>query len=136
MERDRSPFLDVPVDERLAENSWCFAILDAHPVSPGHTLVIPHRLITTWFEATGEEWRAGLDLVDVIRADLDRRLAPDGYNVGFNAGRAAGQTVFHAHLHVIPRFEGDVPDPAGGVRHAVMGRGHYDASSLGHPAES
>ncbi|PMC75294.1 HIT family protein [Brachybacterium sp. UMB0905] len=62
-----------------------------------------------------------------MKEELDVALAPDGYNVGFNAGEAAGQTVFHAHIHVIPRFEGDVENPVGGVRHAVVGRGHYDA---------
>jgi len=65
------------------------------------------------------------ELVVAVRDQLDRLYHPDGYNVGFNDGVAAGQTTFHAHLHVIPRFDGDVTSPAGGVRHAVIGRGHY-----------
>ena len=121
-----SPFLAVPAQQHLAGNDLCFAIRDAHPVSPGHALVIPRRPVVTWFEATPEEWRAALDLVESLKASLDRELRPDGYNVGFNAGEAAGQTVFHAHLHLIPRFDGDVEDPTGGVRHAVVGRGRYE----------
>lgn len=124
-----SPFLAVPVERRIVQNDLAFAINDANPVSPGHTLIIPIRQIETWFDATVEEWAAALELVNHVKAKLDADHAPDGYNVGFNAGRAAGQTVFHAHLHVIPRFAGDVEDPTGGVRHAVVGRGHYDQSS-------
>ena len=121
-----SPFLAVPAQQHLAGNDLCFAIRDAHPVSPGHALVIPRRPVVTWFEATPEEWRAALDLIESLKAALDRDLRPDGYKVGFNAGEAAGQTVFHAHLHLIPRFDGDVEDPTGGVRHAVVGRGRYE----------
>lgn len=73
-------------------------------------------------------WEAALDLLEVLKSALDDEFSPDGYNVGFNAGRAAGQTVFHAHLHLIPRFDGDVEDPVGGVRHAVVGRGRYDVA--------
>ncbi|RRR20585.1 HIT family protein [Brachybacterium paraconglomeratum] len=101
--------------------------IEANPVSPGHSLVIPVREITTWFDATLEEWESALRIVAAVKEQLDEALAPDGYNVGFNAGQAAGQTVFHAHIHVIPRFAGDVENPVGGVRHAVVGRGHYDA---------
>ena len=126
MASQSSPFLAVPAEQHLAGNDLCFALRDAHPVSPGHALVIPRRLVVTWFEATPEEWRAALDLIESLKAALDRDLRPDGYNVGFNAGRAAGQTVFHAHLHIIPRFDGDVEDPTGGVRHAVVGRGRYE----------
>ena len=128
MDAETSPFLAVPREEHLAGNDLCFAIRDVHPVSPGHTLIIPWRTVETWFEAAREEWRAALDLMDQVRAALDEELAPDGYNVGFNAGRAAGQTIPHAHLHLIPRSHGDVENPIGGVRHAVVGRGHYDVT--------
>ncbi|UEJ83434.1 HIT family protein [Brachybacterium halotolerans subsp. kimchii] len=121
-----SVFLEVPAEERVAQNSLVFALRDTHPVSPGHTLIIPFRPIVTWFDAAAREWAAAWDLVDRCKDELDSALAPDGYNVGFNAGRAAGQTVPHAHLHLIPRFAGDVQNPAGGVRHAVIGRGFYE----------
>lgn len=134
MDAETSPFLAVPREQHVARNALCFALRDAHPVSPGHSLVIPHRPVVTWFEATREEWSAALDLLEVLKGALDDEFSPEGYNVGFNAGRAAGQTVFHAHLHLIPRFDGDVEDPVGGVRHAVVGRGRYDVpppSTLG-----
>ncbi|ROR28801.1 diadenosine tetraphosphate (Ap4A) HIT family hydrolase [Curtobacterium sp. JUb34] len=120
-----SVFEQVPPAQWVADDEFVFAILDAHPVSPGHTLVIPKRRITSWFDATGGELAAMTRMVALLKARLDEQHHPDGYNVGFNDGSSAGQTVFHAHLHVIPRFAGDVPAPAGGVRHAVIGRGHY-----------
>ncbi len=123
-----SPFLAVPPTEWVASNAWAFALRDRYPVSPGHTLVIPRRLVATWFEATPEEQRALFDLVDEVKRRLDEELAPDGYNVGFNVGEAAGQTVFHLHVHVIPRFRGDVADPRGGVRHVIPGKGNYLAA--------
>jgi superfamily II DNA or RNA helicase/diadenosine tetraphosphate (Ap4A) HIT family hydrolase/HKD family nuclease/SOS-response transcriptional repressor LexA len=110
----------------VAENGLSFAIRDAFEVSPGHTLVIPKRLVATWFDATLEEQRALMELVDVVKRDLDmRNPRPDGYNVGFNAGVAAGQTVMHLHVHVIPRYLGDMEDPRGGVRHVIPDKGNY-----------
>jgi superfamily II DNA or RNA helicase/diadenosine tetraphosphate (Ap4A) HIT family hydrolase len=124
-ETQESPFLRVPDSERLAKNDLAFAIRDQYPVSPGHTLVIPLRVVATWFEATLEEQRAIWNLVDEVKTRLDAELHPDGYNVGFNAGAAAGQTVMHLHVHVIPRFAGDMDDPRGGVRHVIPSRGNY-----------
>ncbi|MBI3726265.1 DEAD/DEAH box helicase family protein [bacterium] len=121
-----SPFLEVPRSNWVVANALAFAIRDRFPVSPGHTLVIPHRLVASWFEATPEEKSAILDLVDHVKRDLDAGPAPpDGYNVGFNAGEAAGQTVMHLHVHVIPRYRDDVDDPRGGVRHVIPSRGNY-----------
>ena len=120
-----SVFKQIPREEWIAENALVFAIRDAHPVSPGHALVIPKRVVASWFEATADELAAMTELVAVVKHQLDESLSPAGYNVGFNDGDAAGQTVFHAHVHIIPRFDGDVASPAGGVRHAVMGRGYY-----------
>lgn len=121
----RSPFLAVDPAQWVASNALAFALRDAFPVSEGHTLVITKRLVPTWFEATLDEQRAVMELVDVVRRQLDARHRPDGYNVGFNAGEAAGQTVMHLHVHVIPRYRGDVDDPRGGVRHAIPSRGNY-----------
>lgn len=81
--------------------------------------------MVSWFDATADEVAAMTRLVRALKLVLDDRYRPDGYNVGFNDGAAAGQTVFHAHLHVIPRYGGDVPDPAGGIRHTIPGRGRY-----------
>jgi superfamily II DNA or RNA helicase/diadenosine tetraphosphate (Ap4A) HIT family hydrolase len=120
-----SPFLAVPAFEWLAANQSAFVIADRFPVSPGHVLVVPRRLIATWWEATDQERADLLVLVDEVKRQLDAELQPDGYNVGFNAGAAAGQTVGHLHIHVIPRYRGDMPDPRGGVRHVIPGKGNY-----------
>jgi superfamily II DNA or RNA helicase/diadenosine tetraphosphate (Ap4A) HIT family hydrolase/HKD family nuclease len=120
-----SPFLTRPPTDRVAENDLAFALRDAFPVAVGHTLVIPKRHVATWFDASREEQVAILDLVDMVKGQLDDQYHPDGYNVGFNAGSAAGQTVMHLHVHVIPRYHGDVPDPRGGVRHTIPSKGNY-----------
>lgn len=120
-----SPFLGTPPSHWLASNPLAFAVPDLYPVSPGHTLVIPRRLIATWFEATPEEQAAIFQLVDEVKRKLDAEHSPDGYNIGINAGEAAGQTVMHLHVHVIPRYRGDVDDPRGGVRHVIPGKGNY-----------
>jgi diadenosine tetraphosphate (Ap4A) HIT family hydrolase len=122
-----SPFLAIPPASWVASNDLAFAIRDRHPVTPGHTLVVPRREVPTWFEATPDEQRALMELVAVVKAGLDAEQAPDGYNVGWNVGDAAGQTVFHLHVHVIPRRRGDVADPTGGVRSVIPGRGNYRA---------
>ena len=120
-----SPFLAVLASEWLAANRTAFAIADRFPVSPGHALVVPRRVIATWWEATDDEQTDILALIDEVKRRLDVELRPDGYNVGFNAGAAAGQTIGHLHIHVIPRYGGDVPDPRGGIRHVIPGKGNY-----------
>jgi diadenosine tetraphosphate (Ap4A) HIT family hydrolase len=120
-----SPFLARPQAEWVASNALAFAIRDLYPVTRGHTLVVPRRVVATWFDASAEEKQAIVQLVDVVKAALDAEFRPDGYNVGFNAGEAAGQTVMHLHVHVIPRYRGDCPDPTGGVRHVIPGKGNY-----------
>jgi superfamily II DNA or RNA helicase/diadenosine tetraphosphate (Ap4A) HIT family hydrolase/HKD family nuclease len=120
-----SPFLSIPASAWLAANESAFAVADRFPVSPGHALVVPRRVIATWWEATDEERAGILALIDEVKRRLDAERRPDGYNVGFNAGAAAGQTVGHLHVHVIPRYRGDMPDPRGGVRHVIPGKGNY-----------
>ena len=102
-----------------------YAIRDRYPVNPGHTLIIPFRHVATWFDASAEEQRAILSMIERVKADLDEKHEPDGYNVGFNVGEVAGQTVMHLHVHVIPRYSGDVDDPCGGVRLVIPDRGNY-----------
>lgn len=128
-----SPFLLIPESQWVASNALAFAIRDRSPVSPGHTLVIPRRPVATWFDATAEEQRALFDLVNEVKAGLDAELRPDGYNLGINVGAAAGQTVFHLHVHVIPRFQGDVGDARGGVRHVIPHKGNYLATQQAKP---
>jgi superfamily II DNA or RNA helicase/diadenosine tetraphosphate (Ap4A) HIT family hydrolase len=120
-----SPFLEIPSTDWFASNALAFAIRDRYPVSPGHTLVITRRLVADWFLATADEQAAVLALVADVKRMLDAELQPHGYNVGFNAGIAAGQTVMHLHVHVIPRYRGDVDDPRGGVRHVIPTKANY-----------
>ena len=115
----------LPDRPLLAESPLVVAFADARPVSPGHTLVVPRRHVSTYFDCTEDEKATLWALVEHVRGLLSDRN-PDGFNVGFNDGAAAGQTVFHAHIHVIPRYAGDVRDPRGGIRHAVIGHGHYN----------
>ncbi len=120
-----SVFLDFPESQWVASNALAFAIRDMFPVAKGHTLIVTRRVVRDWFEAKREEQLAVLDLVDLVKRQLDEEFHPAGYNVGFNAGEAAGQTVMHLHVHVIPRYEGDMDDPRGGVRHAIPWKGNY-----------
>ena len=120
-----SPFLSIPPSAWVASNALAFAVEDRFPVSTGHTLVVTRRVVATWFDASDDERRAVLALVDEVKRRLDDAHQPDGYNVGFNAGTAAGQTVMHLHVHVIPRYRGDMDDPRGGVRHVIPSKGNY-----------
>ena len=122
-----SPFLSLPATAWLASNDLAFAILDRYPVSEGHTLLVPKRLVAGWWDATEAEQHALLALAERVKQSLVDRYAPDGWNLGVNIGRAAGQTVDHLHLHLIPRYDGDVTDPRGGIRHAIPARGNWEA---------
>jgi diadenosine tetraphosphate (Ap4A) HIT family hydrolase len=111
-------------------NDHSLAFYDDFPVTPGHSLIVPSRHITSFFEATREEQAALFDLVAEMRQRLMTERNPDGFNIGINDGAAAGQTVMHLHIHLIPRYAGDTEDPRGGVRwimpvKATLGkRGH------------
>jgi diadenosine tetraphosphate (Ap4A) HIT family hydrolase len=107
------------------EDALVLGLWDAYPVSEGHALVVTRRHVATWFDASPEERAAVMRGVEIARAEIEKARKPDGYNVGFNAGEAAGQTVFHLHGHVIPRSRGDVEDPRGGVRWVVPGKAAY-----------
>lgn len=120
-----SVFQDVPETSWVSSNEHAFAFRDRYPVTRGHTLVVSRRVIEDWFGASTEERAALMELVDLVKRQLDDEFQPDGYNVGFNAGVAAGQTVMHLHVHVIPRYRGDMDDPRGGVRHVIPSRGNY-----------
>jgi diadenosine tetraphosphate (Ap4A) HIT family hydrolase len=121
-----SPFAAVPEDAWLAANALAYAIEDRYPTSPGHSLLVTRRVVADWWSATRAERIALVDLADEVRALLEPRYQPDGWNLGVNVGAAGGQTVPHLHLHLIPRYAGDVPDPRGGVRHAVLGCGRWE----------
>jgi diadenosine tetraphosphate (Ap4A) HIT family hydrolase len=119
------PFCAVPRDRVLFESDTALAIRDAYPVSPGHTLIIPRRHVASLFECTEGEQAALLKLLNLVRMDVDREFQPAGYNVGINDGVAGGQTVLHLHVHLIPRYPGDAPDPRGGVRWVLPEKAAY-----------
>ena len=111
--------------EALAANELAVAFSAGFPVSPGHALIVPRRHEPDFFSLSAEEQAAVIALVNPVRTVLDREFRPDGYNLGVNAGRAAGQTIMHTHLHVIPRYSGDVPEPRGGVRWVLPETARY-----------
>lgn len=119
------PFCQPDPARLIFETDQFIGLWDGYPVSPGHALVVPRRHIATWFDATREEQVALLDGIEQARQAILRRNQPDGFNIGINAQAAAGQTIFHLHIHVIPRYTGDLPDPRGGVRNVIPHKGNY-----------
>ncbi|WP_457567732.1 HIT family protein [Desulfurobacterium sp.] len=109
----------------VLSNKHSFAIFDRYPVTPGHMLIIPVRHVSSWFDITREERDSILELIEEGKKLLDANFHPDGYNIGINIGKAAGQTIFHLHVHLIPRYEGDIDDPTGGVRGVIPERRIY-----------
>ena len=109
-------FCKVKKEDYLFENDLAFAIEDGMPASKGHCLVIPKRHARTYFDLTNEEISAMFDLSKQVKEYIDHLYHPDGYNVGFNIEESGGQSVWHAHLHVLPRYKGDVKHPRGGIR--------------------
>lgn len=106
-------------------NQVGLVIRDAFPVSSGHTLVIPKRHVGSFFELETDEQLGLLTLLNEAKLALDAEFHPQGYNIGINDGPAAGQTVPHLHIHLIPRYEGDLPDPKGGVRWIFPDKARY-----------
>lgn len=115
----RCPFCPPASERVFLQTPLVTGLWDAFPASPGHALLITKRHAETWLDTSDEEKQALVASVEMARQEILRRHSPDGFNVGWNIGAAAGQTVFHVHVHVIPRYEGDVEDPRGGVRLAI-----------------
>lgn len=113
-------------DELIAENELAFAIYDNFPVNKGHTLIIPKRHFESFFDATPEEIQAIYELLHKVKNILDKEFKPDAYNAGINIGEAAGQTIMHLHVHMIPRYIGDVENPRGGLRKMMKNLVPYD----------
>ena len=110
------PFCSLPLERILNEDALTLVIRDGYPVSPGHSLIIPKRHVASFFDLNEDERTSLFRLLAEAKASLDAEFKPDGYNIGINDGVAAGQTVFHLHVHLIPRYQGDRAEPRGGVR--------------------
>ena len=106
-------------------NELAYCERDSYPVSPGHSLIIPFRHCANFFELTAEEMSACMDLLAQVRLAVDDEFKPDGYNVGVNVNKAGGQSIFHVHIHLIPRFAGDSSKPRGGVRQVIPEKADY-----------
>ena len=122
-------FCDLPSDRILYESVYWIIINDGYPVTPGHTLLIPKRHIKDYFELDIAEYEELKTVIDSTKARLDKEFNPGGYNIGINCGEDAGQTVFHLHIHIIPRFKGDQDDPRGGVRWVIPEKADYWSKS-------
>jgi diadenosine tetraphosphate (Ap4A) HIT family hydrolase len=119
------PFCSLEPSRKWLVNDHAIAFPDAYPVTDGHTLVISRKHVSSIYELTADEQAAVWSLVAEVRERLLIGLKPDGFNIGVNDGLAAGQTVEHAHVHVIPRRKGDVTDPRGGIRWIVDEKANY-----------
>ena len=116
----------MPANRIVASNDFAYAVRDGFPVTKGHSLVIPKRHVTDFFGLSDDEvWACNQLLKEVRSTILIQDELVEGFNVGMNAGAAAGQTIFHCHIHLIPRRNGDVENPRGGVRHTIPGKGFY-----------
>jgi len=123
---DDCPFCGVPKERVICENELAYAIRDAFPVTPLHTLVIPKRHLSDVFDLSRPEMNAYNELLRLAKKQI-QEAAPEvcAFNVGINNGEAAGQTVEHCHVHLIPRRQGDVENPKGGIRNLIPGKGPY-----------
>jgi diadenosine tetraphosphate (Ap4A) HIT family hydrolase len=128
------PFCSLPADRTVLSSANAIALRDAYPISPGHTLIVPRRHIGSFFEATTQERAELLALLDEAKRELDAQFTPAAFNIGINDGSAAGQTVPHLHIHLIPRYVGDRTDPRGGVRWIIPDKADYwSTRDIGEP---
>ncbi len=111
--------------EIVAQFEHCFVIKDQYPVSPGHLLIIPYQHTENWFTSDNAVKEEIIRVLDKMKKLVDDEYHPDGYNIGMNCGQVAGQTVMHLHVHLIPRFEGDMDNPKGGVRGVIPSKQKY-----------
>ena len=126
MASQECPFCHLPNDHILFENNLAIAFRDGFPVTEGYMLVIPKRHIGSWFELKSDERESCHELIlNGKKAIKNDDSSVFGFNLGVNDGLSAGQTIFHAHLHLIPKSYGDVENPRGGVRHVIPGKGFY-----------
>ncbi len=118
--KSKCPFCNLNQDRKIiADSDLAFAIFDKYPVSPGHVLIIPKKHCNNFFDLNHAEQSTCLILLNQVKKILDADYKPNGFNVGINIGEFAGQTISHVHIHLIPRYQGDIDDPRGGVRSVI-----------------
>jgi len=128
MEKDYCLFCDRDNKKEhkiILENDFCYARWDNFPVSRGHLEVVPKPHISSFFDINKEQLVQLYTLIKEAKTMIQKEYSPDGYNIGINEGDAAGRTVHHLHIHLIPRYRGDVEDPHGGIRNIIPGKGKY-----------
>lgn len=125
MKNNNCPFCEPELERVFYESDLVLGLWDGFPVSPGHALLVPRRHVQDWLSASPEERLALCNAVAVAYSTILERYAPAGFNLGVNNGAAAGQTVFHLHVHIIPRYAGDLEDPRGGVRNVLPAKARY-----------
>lgn len=124
--KNKCPFCNLSSDvEIIYENELVIAFYDKFPVNYGHALIIPKRHVANYFDLTREEVLEMQDVLFRVKEVVEKRYNPDGFNIGINVGKDAGQSVFHVHMHLIPRYEGDVENPKGGVRGVIPRKQKY-----------
>ncbi len=112
----------------IQENDFCYAVWDGFPVSAGHSLIIPKKHILSFFDLEKVELESIFEMMKDVKDLISEKYHPDSYNIGINDGEEAGRTIHHLHIHIIPRYKGDVENPRGGVRHIIPGKGDYKSS--------
>jgi diadenosine tetraphosphate (Ap4A) HIT family hydrolase len=125
MEPVTCPFCSPDNRDIITKNTLWYARWDKYPVTKGHLLVIPFRHVQDCFDLTKDERMVLWEMLESCKQILDRKFAPDGYNIGVNIGCPAGQSVMHCHIHVIPRYKGDTEHPRGGVRGVIPDKRRY-----------
>jgi diadenosine tetraphosphate (Ap4A) HIT family hydrolase len=122
---DQCAFCDIDQSTILLNSTYWFCIYDKYPVSNGHILIILHRHVVSFFDITTQEYESLFDMINRVKVSLDQLYNPSAYNIGINIGEISGQTIPHVHVHVIPRYFGDVKDPKGGVRGVIPSKQYY-----------
>ena len=118
-------FLLITEDKIIYKDKYFFIIKDAYPVTEGHLLIISNKLRKDYFELSTREKEYLQKTISKAKSLIEEHLTPDGYNIGMNCGEYAGQTIFHFHCHIIPRYKGDIANPAGGVRGVIPDKMKY-----------
>ena len=120
-------FCEIYSDKSIIiyENSLFWSLFDKNPVTKGHALLIPKKHVVSFFDLDSKDFENLFEGMNEVKKIIDKKYSPDAYNIGINDGETAGRTIHHLHIHLIPRYKGDVKNPMGGVRNVIPGKGEY-----------